>query len=122
MQTLCKSDYQDVYRVKDGVILIVNKFDYVVDKDGYRRRFNVSGKNSISYANGCRDLKKVTSRIEGYSRNAEIGDILYHGYPVKLIPKKDWDYQIKTTGDMFSGNKNDITKFLEDINKIIKSN
>lgn len=120
MQTLCKSDYQDVYRIKDGVILLVNKFDYIHDNDGYRRCFYPTTKNSITYASGCRDLKKVTDRIEGYNKTyAEVGQVLYHGYPVKLIPKKNWDYQIKITGDMFSGNSKEMIDYIDDIVKII---
>lgn len=121
MQTLCKSDYQDVYRIKDGVILLVNKFDYVHGDDGYRRSFFTTTKNTMTYASGCRDLKKVIERIEGYNKTyAEVGQVLYHGYPVKLIPKKNWNYQIKTTGDMFSGNSEETVNYLEDIIKIIK--
>ena len=120
MQTLCKSDYQDVYRIKDGVILLINKFDYVRGDDGYRRSFFTTTKNTMTYASGCRDLKKAIERIEGYNKTyAEIGQVLYHGYPVKLIPKKNWNYQIKTTGDMFSGNANEILGHVEEIRKII---
>lgn len=116
MQTLCKSDYQDVYRIKDGVILLVNKFEYIRHNDGYRRSFFTTSKNTITYASGCRDLKKVTDRIEGYDKTyAEIGQILYHGYPVKLTSKRNWNYQIKTTGDMFSGNSEEVISYLEDI-------
>ncbi len=123
MQTLCKSDYQDVYRVKDGVLLVVNKFAYIQNKEGYRRRVDATGKNAMNYAVGCKDLKKVTKRIKDIDGNCvEVGQVLYHGYPVSLAPKSSWDYQIKTTGDMFSGNKNEITKYIEEINKIIKLN
>lgn len=30
MEVLCKSDYQDLYRVMDGVLLVVNKFRYIL--------------------------------------------------------------------------------------------
>lgn len=117
MITLCKSDYQDVYRVKNGVLLIVNKFEYMKNKDGYIGRVYVTNKNSVIYTNGCKDLRRATDRIGDY---VEIGQILYAGYPVKLTTKDNWDYQIKTTGDMFSGNLEEMVNYINDIIKIIK--
>ena len=32
MQVLARTEYQDVYRVTDGVLLIVNKFEYMFDQ------------------------------------------------------------------------------------------
>ena len=29
MEILCESDYQNVYRIMDGVILVVNKFECI---------------------------------------------------------------------------------------------
>ena len=120
MQILCKSNYQDVYRIKDGVLLVVNKFDYVYDKDGFRRRVNTDRKNSKTYENNCKDLKVATDRIESYDNKViKPGQVLYHGYPVELVPKDKWEYQIKTTGDMFSGNANEIVEYIKEIGRII---
>ena len=49
IQILAKTEYQDVYRVTDGVLLIVNKFEYMfeqrspVDYSGKKKK-NVSQK------------------------------------------------------------------------------
>lgn len=119
MQTLCKSNYQDVYRVKDGVLLLINKFEYAY-KDGYRKRVNTTQKNAMTYANGCKDLKKVIDKIDNCDGSyTEVGQVLYHGYPVKLTSKQNWNYQIKTTGDMFSGNLEEIATYIDDIIDII---
>ena len=123
MQALCKSDYQDVYRIKDGVLLVVNKFDYIYRKNGYRHRVNDCRKNSKTYENGSKDLKITIDKIESYDGEIiKAGQVLYHGYPVELVSKDRWDYQIKTTGDMFSGNSNEILKYIEEIVKVVKNN
>ena len=36
MEVVCQCDYQDIYRIKDGVLLIINKFKYIVDAEGFR--------------------------------------------------------------------------------------
>ncbi len=122
IETLCKSDYQDVYRIKDGVLLVVNKFKYIYKENGYiMLAYGVNRRNSKTYANGCKDLKVVTKRIiESNGTVYEIGQVLYHNYPVKLALKEEWDYQIKTTGDLFSGTSEEVLKYIEDIINIIK--
>lgn len=50
MEILCKSEYQNVYRVKDGVLFVVNKFKYIKNKKGYMYHLsNIDRKNSKTY-------------------------------------------------------------------------
>lgn len=64
MEVVCQCDYQDIYRIKDGVLLIVNKFKYIVDAEGFRYAhvFNVNKTNSRIYANGCQKHLKVLTK------------------------------------------------------------
>ena len=122
MEVLCKSDYQDVYRIKDGVLLVVNKFKYIYRADGYRMIAYANRTNSKTYQKGCKDLKVLTKRHLGKcpDKNLEIGQVIYHYYPVELAPKEEWNYQIKTTGNLFSGTSEEVLKYIEDIINIIK--
>ena len=121
MQILCKSEYQDIYRIKDGVLLVVNKFDYTIGEEGYYKRIDVNKTNSKKYENGCKDLKVVTSKIVQHDGSiVKAGQVLYHNYLVKIVPKDKWDYQIKTTGDMFSGNAKELLEYIDNIIDIIK--
>lgn len=44
MQTLCESEYQDIYRIKDGVLLVVNKFK-PIDKRKKSYNFKIVKEN-----------------------------------------------------------------------------
>lgn len=122
MEVLCKSDYQDVYRVKDGVLLVVNKFKYIYNKNGYRKlSYEIKRANSKTYAKGCKDLKIATEKVfESNDTVYEIGQVFHYHYPVELVPKEEWEIQIKTTGDLFSGTSEEVLKYIEEIINIIK--
>lgn len=40
---------------------------------------------------------------------------------MKKFMKCEWEYQIKTTGESFSGNSNYILKLINDISEIIRT-
>ena len=116
MEVVCKSDYQDIYRVSSGVLLVVNKFKY-------DNRIRANLKYSKRYANGCEE--QLRSMIYGtydfyYGKKWEAGQVFYYGSPVELVEKKDWQYQIKTSGTSFSGNSNEMLSMIDDIKKTIE--
>lgn len=125
MEVLCKSDYQDLYRIKDGVLLVVNKFDYKKTDDGRVICVNDRGRKNVKkYNDGCQDQLK-TLKIDHECKYEqcvlEAGTVLYGAYAVELVTKENWDYQIKTTGDLFSGNHVDILELIDEIKKLIES-
>lgn len=120
IQILAETEYQDLYRVTDGVLLVVNKFkpiDYskVTNKTVgalYRAK---TGK----YNKGCQDCLKVlkSDYVDTYA-NVTIpkGTVLYHGRPVEVITDElEYQYQIKTMGDLFSGDADEMENMLSDI-------
>lgn len=118
MQALCKSEYQDLFRVKDGVLLVVNKFKYIPTADyignAARRR---------RYTNNCQKELEILTKdyIDKFSKKTyQSGQVIYNGYPVEIVDKDNWNYQIKTTGTNFSGNWSDVITFLSDISYIIR--
>lgn len=118
METLAETEYQDLYRITDGVLLVVNKFkpiDYGEDK--YVSLYDPKVK---SYNKGCQKQLKILKE-DYYSKYEDVivfqGTVLYYGRPVELACKEEWDYQIKTTGECFSG---DIKKITELLNTILE--
>lgn len=120
IQILAETEYQDLYRVTDGVLLVVNKFkriDYskITDKPVgslYRAK---TGK----YNKGCQDCLKVL-KSDYHDTYADItvskGTVLYHGTPIEVTDdESEYQYQIKTTGDLFSGNIDEMENMLSDI-------
>ena len=117
MEVVCKSDYQDIYRVKDGVLLVINKFKYITDDDGKMNYIGYSMGHK-RYAKGCQSSLCVlrhdyddTYRGKKYYA----GQVIYEGYPVELVDKSEWNFQIKTTGDALSGDIGTITMLLNEI-------
>ena len=128
MEIICESDYQDIYRIKDGVLLVINKFDYMsFPFDEYPIvRLQCAQKgikaNYKRHAKGCQSgLDELTVEYTNKYRNWSLpkGTVIYHNRPVKLIPKEQWQYQIKTTGDMLSGNSSELINILEEIKHFV---
>ena len=121
IQILAETEYQDLYRVTDGVLLVVNKFkpiDYSEKTDRHIYLYSSSAK-SCKYNKSCQDCLKVLKN-DYYDKYADVmipkGTVLYHSTPVELTTDElEYQYQIKTTGDLFSGDVNEMENMLSDI-------
>lgn len=121
MQILAETEYQDLYRVKDGVLLVVNKFvPMMIEDEKYPRVSGMNKSNSRVYNKGCqKELKRL---IKDYEHKYEPkwglpkGTVLYYDRPVIATTNKDdFRYEIKTTGSLFSGNSCKMKSMLNDI-------
>lgn len=123
VQVLAETEYQDLYRITDGVLLVVNKFKPInYGKDKYVSLFDPKVK---SYNKGCQKQLKILKE-DYYSKYEDVtvaqGTVLYYGRPVELARKDEWNYQIKTTGESLSGDFDEVTELLNEILKKINSN
>ncbi len=102
MEVLANTEYQDVYRIVDGVLLIVNKFKRIIyDEDKYFR-VSFSKAKLKSYNKGCQKWLKVLKEdyYDEYSNiSVPKGTVLYQDYPIKL--SNVYKYEVKTTGTFF---------------------
>ena len=57
------------------------------------------------------------SRTEGI---IPVGTVVYGGYPVKKVDSDEWEYQIKTNGELFSGDKSGVLNLISQITKLIE--
>ena len=110
MEVLANTEYQDVYRIVDGVLLIVNKFlykDYSKKTNRIVKVNNTGRDNCKTYNKGCQSCLKELKR-DYFDTYATVtipkGTVLCHGYPIEpTIKPENYRYQIKTTGAMMSG-------------------
>ena len=123
MEVLANTEYQDVYRIVDGVLLIVNKFKRIIyDEDKY---FGVSLNEAKlkSYNKGCQKWLKVLKEDyhDEYSNiSVPKGTVLYQYYPVEpTIKPENYIYEIKTTGNAFGGDYNEVTDIIDNIYKLM---
>ena len=120
VQVLAETGYQYLYRITDGVLLVVNKFkpiDYGEDK-----HVSLYDPKVKSYNKGCQKRLRILKE-DYYKQYDDItvpkGTVLYYERPVELADKSEWNYQVKTTGEALSGDYHEITELLKSIFKIV---
>ena len=126
MEVLANTEYQDVYRIVDGVLLIVNKFLYkdYSEKTEHIIKVNDTGRdNCKTYHKGCQSFLKELKKDYFYSY-AEVtipkGTVLYNGFPVELEKNpENYTYEIKTTGSAFGGDYNEVMDMIKNIRAIM---
>lgn len=119
MEVLAKTEYQDLYRVADGVLLVVKKFIPIEYEN--EKYFTVHGRGAKQgkYNKGCQNWLKVLKEdyYDEYSGITVPKDtVTYMDRPV--IPtdnQSDWKYEVKTTGDALSGDFDVIEMLLSSI-------
>ena len=126
MEILANTEYQDVYRIVDGVLLIVNKFKRIIyDEDKYFR-VSFSKSKLKSYNKGCQKWLKVLKEDyhDEYSNISVLkGTVLYQDYPVELtIKPENYIYEIKTTGDAFGGDYSKVMNMIANIREVMDGN
>lgn len=105
IEILAETDYQDLYRISDGVLLVINKFKRI--EYPYEPYFHVytSDAKYKSYNKGCQKWLKVLKEDYKNKYNDIVvpkGTILYMDYPVESTSNKaDWTYEIKDNCFLF---------------------
>ena len=128
MEIVAQTDYQDIYRIADGVLFIVNKFvsiDYSNETEKYIYVYGREAKYK-SYNKNCQNWLKVLK--EDYEcKYCPIvipkGTVTYMDIPVICTDDKDkWEYELKTTGTAFSGTYDTMLEMVDNvINCMVKS-
>lgn len=122
MEIVAQTDYQDIYRITDGVLFIVNKFISIDYSNLTDDRIHIYRKEAKykSYNKNCQNWLKVLKKDYKYEYYPIIipkGTVTYMDIPVICTNDKDkWKYELKTTGTAFSG---DYVTMLEMINNVI---
>lgn len=129
MEILANTEYQDVYRITDGVLLIVNKFlykDYSKKTNRIVEVNNTGRDNCKTYNKGCRSCLKELKRdyLDTYATvTIPKGTVLYHGYPIEpTIKPENYIYEIKTTGNAFGGDYGEVMDMIKNICEVMDGN
>ena len=125
MEIVVHTDYQDIYRITDGVLFIVNKFipiDYSDQTKEYIRVYRSEAKYK-SYNKNCQNCLKVLKEDYEYKYCPVIiskGTVTYMDVPVICTNDQDkWKYELKTTGSCFSGNYDTILDMITEVHNIV---
>lgn len=129
MEVLANTEYQDVYRIVDGVLLIVNKFlykDYSKKTKRIVKVDDIGRDNCKTYHKGCQSCLKELKRdyLDSYATvTIPKGTVLYQYYPVESTNKpENYIYEIKTTGDAFGGDYNEVMDMIKNICEVMDGN
>lgn len=125
IEILAKTEYQDLYRISDGVLLVINKFT-PIDYSSKTTRFVRIHKSGLRrYHNGCQEQLKILHEdyLDTYATlTVNKGTVLYGGRPViKTDNKADWTYEVKTTGSSLGGDFDIVEGMLSNILRIIRT-
>lgn len=126
MEVLANTEYQDVYRIVDGVLLIVNKFKRTIYNEDEYFRVSFSKAKVKSYNKGCQKWLKVLKEDyhDEYSNiSVPKGTVLYQDYPIEpTIKPENYIYEIKTTGNAFGGDYNEVMDMINNIREVMDGN
>lgn len=110
-EKIFSSIYQDVYRISAGVIFLVNKFSCI--------RTPVVGK--VKKYKGSKYLRVLTEDCEDITLGKKYpkGTVLYNDFPVHLVERPLWTYELKLCSGACMGSDKDFTQFTSIIEDII---
>ena len=104
MEQVFASDYEDVYKVKDGVMFHVKKYCRVYDENGCSKQIYFEDKPKLKCYARKGDHRYCTLRIA--NEDVRVND----GFALNLKYET-----IKTQGNMFVGDASDLVEFLNEI-------
>lgn len=123
MEILAQTEYQDIYRLKAGVLLKVNKFKYIDyrNKNSQRQFVNVNfSKAKYKRYDKCSlRILKEDYYDPCYGVTVPKGTVI-EALPVEVCQNKsEWTYEVKTTGSAFKGTYLDIINMINELNETI---
>lgn len=112
-------EYQDIYRLCHGVLVIVHKYESV---SHWLTNFKPSMGTKIKGIKNCYKLNNEL--VENWTHQIyPKGTILLEGTVINPIDKlQNYRYELKTSGTYFSGNLEKFYKLLDSAKKIINQN
>lgn len=123
MKILAKTEYQDLYRIVDGVLLVVNKFEEIKYPNVDYVHLGSRDAKCKTYNKGCQAWLKELKKDFYYEwKDITIlkGTVLYMGIPVQsTTDKSKWKYLVKTTSSCLGGNYGDVKRMLNQILEIM---
>lgn len=115
---IIKTDYLDVFRIKDGVLFKVYKCKVIrhIYCDYNKRKCTKIADNVY------KTKEPITLRVFGGESVIPTGaGIVEDSWVEKLNDYNDFTFQLKTTGGYFSGDMLTIKRYWDDINNILES-
>lgn len=111
VEVVCQTEYQDIYRIKPYILLVVDKFT-LGDPVYYRS-------NHLSQY--TKPYSKYTESGLRIDKDPDIGKVYYYDRIAYLASSNNYRFKLKTSGDAFNGNVEEFCSLVECCNRIVKS-
>jgi hypothetical protein len=119
-EVIQEHEYQDIYRLTPGVLLKINKYKSSeiywnwTDSDYHKKELS-----KVKGLDKCYKLKSEV--ITKFKKQTVPKDtiIFEQHIIVPIADKKDFFYELKTTGSCFSGNLEEFKELIEMINEVL---
>lgn len=115
VQVVQKHEYQDIYRLRTGVLLKVDKF-----KPG--KYFNpYYSKDKFKKVQGLKHCYEAIETFTHYQEVIEKGTIIFESYIITPVNNPDeYIIELKLAGGAYTGNVDEIKLFTELVNEVIE--
>ena len=110
VEIVCQTEYQDIYRIKPYVLLVVDKFSLVTSSESWTHLSRYT-----------KPYSKYTESMLRVSKNADSNRVFYCGWEVRLADINDYRFKLKTSGDAFNGKADEFSSLVMCCNEIVKS-
>lgn len=110
MEQIQAHEIKDVYRIKDGVLVEVVKYQTLGSW--------LHGKRPEKRVKGCKGLTILKEEFKGVKE----GTYLYEGRPVEVLTDPtQFRFEIKSSGGTIQGDSEQLQKLLKTIQELIKT-
>lgn len=110
VEIVCQTEYQDIYRIKPYVLLVVDKFSNSISGNGRSHHFNQYTKPYNKNTESCLRISK------------DVGDnrVYYNDWEVHITTPDKYRFKLKMSGDAFSGFSDEFCELLRNVARIIE--
>ena len=110
VEVVCQTEYQDIYRIKPYVLLVVDKFtlgDSVYFRSNHLSRYTRPYNKGTE--SGLRTDKDDTNKV------------YYYDFIAHKTTSNNYRFKLKTSGDAFNGSAKEFSSLMEYCSEIVKS-
>lgn len=111
VEIVCQTEYQDIYRIKPYVLLVVDKFSL---GEVVSNRSNHLYQYTKPYSKGTESGLRIR-------RGTGAGKVFYYDFEVHPTSPSNYRFKLKTSGDAFNGSSKEFNNLLSCCNNIVQS-
>lgn len=110
VEIVCQTEYQDIYRIKPYVLLVVDKFTL---GEVVHNCSNHLSQYTRPYSKGTESGLRVSKKNNN--------KVYYYDFVANVTTPNNYRFKLKTSGDAFNGNWIEFNNLLLDCNEIVQS-